>query len=140
MQRLKVFYTAVSTSLAYIFGGMDKMLAILMVFMFIDFISGFIKAWVLKQFSSSKFYIGGLKKFGILIIVAVAAQLDRMIHIDSMALRTVVISYYIANEGFSILENWGAMGLPLPKAVKNALEKLRKDSEDNDSEQDDTDK
>lgn len=129
MEKLKIFYTAVCTALAYIFGGMDKMLAILLVFMTIDFISGFIKAWVLKEFDSSKFYIGGVKKIGILLIVAVAAQLDLMISIDSMALRTVAVSYYIANEGFSILENWGAMGLPLPAALKDALAKLRKDDE-----------
>ena len=129
MEKLKVFFTAISTALAYIFGGMDKMLAILLVFIAIDFISGFVKAWVLKEFDSSKFYIGGVKKIGILLIVAVAAQLDLLISIDSMALRTVAVSYYIANEGFSILENWGAMGLPLPDALKNALAKLRKDDE-----------
>ena len=130
MEKIKIFYTAVCTSLAYIFGGMDKMLAILIIFISIDFVSGFIKAWVRKEFISSKFYIGGAKKIGILIIVAVATQLDKLISIDNMALRTVTISYYIANEGFSILENWGAMGLPLPAAIKNALEKLRKDGKD----------
>ena len=129
MEKLKIFYTAVCTALAYIFGGMDKMLAILLVFIAIDFISGFVKAWALKEFDSSKFYIGGVKKIGILLIVAVAAQLDLLISIDSMALRTVAVSYYIANEGFSILENWGAMGLPLPAALKDALAKLRKDDE-----------
>lgn len=130
MEKLKVFFTAISTALAYIFGGMDTMLAILLVFIAIDFISGFIKAWALKEFDSSKFYIGGVKKLGILLIVAVATQLDQLIHIDSMALRTVTVSYYIANEGFSILENWGAMGLPLPEPIKNALAKLKdKDGE-----------
>lgn len=129
MEKIKLFFTAISTALAYIFGGMDTMLAILLVFIAIDFISGFIKAWALKEFDSSKFYIGGVKKIGILLIVAVAAQLDQLISIDSMALRTVAVSYYIANEGFSILENWGAMGLPLPDALKSALAKLRKDDE-----------
>ena len=130
MEKLKVFFTAISTALAYIFGGMDTMLAILLVFIAIDFISGFIKAWALKEFDSSKFYIGGVKKLGILLIVAVATQLDQLIHIDSMALRTVTVSYYIANEEFSILENWGAMGLPLPEPIKNALAKLKdKDGE-----------
>lgn len=130
MEKIKLFFTAIGTGLAYVFGGMDSMLAILMVFMTIDFVSGFTKAWALKEFDSSKFYIGGVKKLGILLIVAVAAQLDTIIHVDSMALRTVAISYYIANEGFSILENWGALGLPLPKALKNALAKLRKDEDD----------
>lgn len=129
MTKLKLFWTSVSSAIAFIFGGMDKMLAILIIFMFLDFISGFSKAWVLKEFDSSKFYIGGAKKLGILLIVAVAAQLDTLIHVESMALRTVAISYYIANEGFSILENWGALGLPLPKVIKEALAKLRKDDE-----------
>lgn len=129
MEKIKLLFTAISTALAYIFGGMDTMLAILLVFIAIDFISGFIKAWALKEFDSSKFYIGGVKKIGILLIVAVAAQLDQLISIDSMALRMVAVSYYIANEGFSILENWGAMGLPLPDALKSALAKLRKDDE-----------
>lgn len=130
MEKVKLIFTGISTVFAYVFGGMDKMLTILLVFMTIDFISGFVKAWALKEFDSSKFYIGGVKKLGILLIVAVAAQLDSLIAIDNMALRTVAVSYYIANEGFSVLENWGALGLPLPKALKNALAKLNeKDGE-----------
>ena len=130
MEKIKLFFAAIGTALSYVFGGMDTMLTILIVFMTIDFISGFTKAWALKEFDSSNFYIGGVKKFGILLIVAVASLLDNIIHIDSVALRTVAISYYIANEGFSILENWGALGLPLPKAIKSALAKLRKDEDD----------
>lgn len=131
MGKLKLVFTSISTALAYVFGGMDKMLAILVIFMIIDFGSGFIKAWALKEFDSSKFYIGGVKKLGILLIVVLATQLDSLIHVDSVALRTVAISYYIANEGFSILENWGQLGLPLPKVLKNALAKLKE--EDNES-------
>lgn len=130
MEKIKLFFAAIGTAISYVFGGMDTMLTILIVFMAIDFISGFTKAWALKEFDSSKFYIGGVKKLGILLIVAVASLLDNIIHIDSVALRTVAISYYIANEGFSILENWGALGLPLPKVLKDALAKLRKDEDD----------
>lgn len=132
MEKIKMFFAAIGTAFAYVFGGMDAMLTILIVFMTMDFISGFTKAWLLKEFDSSKFYIGGVKKFGILLIVGVATLLDTIIHVESIALRTVAISYYIANEGFSILENWGALGLPLPKVLKEALAKLRKD-EDNES-------
>ena len=129
MEKIKILCTGISSGLAYIFGGLDTMLTILIIFMIADFISGFTKAWALKEFDSSKFYIGGVKKLGILLVVAVAAQLDTIIHVESMALRTVAISYYIANEGFSILENWGALGLPLPTVLKDALAKLRKDDE-----------
>lgn len=127
MEKLKLFLTSIATALTYIFGGMDKLLAVLLIFIVIDFISGFVKAWALKEFDSSKFYIGGVKKMGILLIVAIATQLDQLIAVDSIALRTIAISYYIANEGFSAIENWGAMGLPLPAALKNALAKLRKE-------------
>lgn len=125
MEKWKVFWTAICTGITYIFGGMDKLLAILFLFICIDFISGFAKAWALKEFESSKFYAGGVKKIGILLIVAVAAQLDQLILGDTVILRTAAMSYYIANEGFSVLENWGALGLPLPKALKEALAKLR---------------
>ena len=130
MEKVKAILTGISTAIAYVFGGMDKMLAILIIFMIIDFVSGFIKAWALKEFDSSKFYIGGVKKLGILLIVVLATQLDSLIHVDSVALRTVAISYYIANEGFSILENWGQLGLPLPKILKNALAKLKEEDDE----------
>lgn len=125
-----MFITAICTFGSYIFGGMDAIMSILLIFICIDFLSGFIKAWALKEFDSSKFYIGGVKKFGILLIVAVATQLDTIILGETVILRTVAISYYIANEGFSIIENWGALGLPLPKALKDALAKLREGEDD----------
>lgn len=124
MEQIKWICAAVGGFFSYIFGGLDQLLTILLVFIVIDFISGFVKAWVKKEFSSSVFYIGGLKKVGILLLVAVAAQLDGLFSDGNAVLRVTVITYYIANEGFSILENWGALGLPLPKALKNALVKL----------------
>ena len=81
-----VFYISVTH-----YYSADASESTLLIFMVIDFINGFIKAWALKEFDSSKFYIDGVKKLGILLIVAVATQLDQLIHIDSMALRTVTV-------------------------------------------------
>ena len=81
-----------------------------------------------KEFASS-FYMGGVKKVGILLIVALATQLDTLMAGETVVFRAAAITYYIANEGFSILENWGALGLPLPKQLKNALAKLKEDSD-----------
>ena len=83
------------------------------------------------KIDSGKFYSRSQEEDAHLLIVGVTL-LDTIITVDGMALRTVAISYYIANEGFSILENWGALGLPLPKVLKEALAKLRKD-DDNES-------
>ena len=127
----KLTWGAVGTALAYIFGVVDSMFITLLIFVCIDFLSGFIGAWVKREFTSGKFYIGGVKKIGILLIVAVATQLDRVVLGDQTIIRTAALSYYIACEGFSILENWGGLGLPLPRAVKNALKKLKED-DDND--------
>src|SRR5690606_7266738 len=115
---------------SYIFGGMDTLMSILLICIVIDFISGFIKAWAKKEFNSSVFYVGGVKKIGILLIGVVAPQLDLLVLGGTVILRTAAISYYIANEGFSIIENWGQLGLPLPKALKNALTKLKVDDSD----------
>ena len=128
----KLTFGAIGAWLAYIFGSLDTMLATLLIFIIIDFASGFIRAWVKKEFDSSKFYIGGVKKIGILAIVAIATQLDRVVLGDNIILRSATISYYIANEAFSVLENYGGLGLPLPKALKNALKKLREDSDNDD--------
>ena len=128
----KITFATIGAGLSYIFGSLDAMLATLLIFICIDFASGFIRAWVKKEFDSSRFYIGGVKKIGILAIVAIATQLDRIVLGDNIILRSATISYYIANEAFSVLENYGGLGLPLPKALKNALKKLKEDN-DNDN-------
>ena len=41
------------------------------------------------------------------------------------AIRAAVYMFYVANEGLSILENVGALGLPLPQLLKKWLVKLK---------------
>jgi toxin secretion/phage lysis holin len=130
LDKLKYLYGGIASFFAYIFGGMDSLMAVLLILIVIDFISGFIKAWMIKEFTSNKFYIGGVKKLGILLIVAVSTQLDTLMVGETVIFRVAAITYYIANEGFSILENWGALGLPLPKQLKDALAKLKEDNSD----------
>ena len=43
--------------------------------------------------------------------------------------RSAACGLYIANEGLSILENSGKLGLPLPKKLKNVLEQLHEKSD-----------
>ena len=44
-------------------------------------------------------------------------------------LRTAVIFFYISNEGVSLLENAGHLGLPIPKKMQEVLEQLHDKSE-----------
>lgn len=58
-------------------------------------------------------------------MIAVANIIDaNLIGGDKSPLRTVVISFYIANEGLSILENVGKF-VQYPKPLRNFLEQLR---------------
>ena len=47
---------------------------------------------------------------------------------DTGAIRNMVIYFFVANDGISILENWGDMGLPLPQKIFDVLEQLKNDS------------
>lgn len=111
--------------LAYIFGGFDSLFFSLLIVMFIDYITGLCKAVHDKKLNSTIGLKGILKKLGYLIIIILATLFDRLIHDDSMAIRTLVIYFFISNEAISILENWGAIGLPLPKKLYEVFEKLK---------------
>lgn len=67
---------------------------------------------------------GLIKKLGLLIIVMVGTLVDRATG-NTGAVRTLVIYYFVANEGLSILENLGQAGIPIPQSVKKALKALK---------------
>ena len=117
---------------SYLFGGFDKLLIALVIFMIIDFLSGLILAIVFKNSSktkngrvSSEAGIRGLaKKIFILFLVTVATQLDLVL--GTSIVRDGVVIAFISMEGISILENATLAGLPVPRIIKNALEVLSK--------------
>ena len=66
-----------------------------------------------------------MKKVLIFFIVGAAHVVDtHLLGGTAAPLRTAVIFFYIANEGVSMLENTTAIGLPVPKALKQALAQL----------------
>lgn len=119
----------IGTGLVYLWGGFDVAMQCLLVAIVLDYISGIIKAFILKQLSSSIGLKGILKKFGVLVVVALAVLIDRVTG-ESGAIRTLVIYYFVANEGLSIIENMGLAGLPIPKSIKEALKALKKQGDD----------
>jgi len=108
----------------YLFGVPDALLWALIAMICIDFASGMIKALVMKQVSSQKMFVGGARKLGMMMIVAVANVIDNVLEMGGV-LRAVTISYFIANEGISMLENWSLMGLPIPARLRDVLGQLR---------------
>lgn len=117
----------VATIFIYLFGGVDVALMCLIIAIILDYISGIIKAFNTKQLSSKIGFKGILKKLGILVLVMLAVLVDR-VGGNTGAIRTLVIYYFVANEGLSILENLGEAGIPIPNAIKKALKVLKDQS------------
>lgn len=126
---------AIGAGIAAAFGGWSAALTTLIIFMAIDYISGLILAGVFHRSSKtesgaleSKAGWKGLCRKGLtLLIVVVASRLDVML--GTTFVKDAVCIAYICNEAISIIENAGLMGVPIPKAVKNAIEILKKKGE-----------
>ena len=112
--------------IASLFGAWDKILWALMVLMVLDYVMGVIKAIYKKELSSSVGFKGLLKKISILVIVALANVVQELMG-GNIAIREIVIMFYIANEGISILENVAAVSTKMPQALKDILLQLRGD-------------
>lgn len=108
--------------------NIDKLIVILLIIIVIDYITGICKAIINKRISSVVGIKGIIKKFGYLLIVALAVLIDKIIG-DTSVIRFLVIYFFIANEGISILENWGQMGLPLPNKLKQIFEQLKDEND-----------
>lgn len=119
---------SVATALVWLFGGIDVAMQCLLVAIALDYISGLIKAFTTRSLDSKIGFRGLIKKVGLLCIVALAVLLDRITG-ESGAIRTLVIYYFVANEGLSIIENLSIAGLPIPSSIKKALRALKKENQ-----------
>ena len=122
-------YRAVMTALGgivgYLWGGWSALLGILLAFVIIDYITGFIAAGAEGKLSSEVGFKGIAKKILIFVLVAVAHLLDEALGGNNDIFRDAVIFFYLANELLSIIENAGRAGLPIPETLKNAVEILK---------------
>lgn len=119
--------SVVATTFVWLIGGVDVAFICLIVAIALDYVSGLIKAYNTKTLSSSIGFRGILKKIGILILVMLSVIVDR-ITVNNGGIRTLVVYYFVANEGLSILENLAQAGLPIPKKLKEALRVIKKEN------------
>ena len=116
--------TALGGIIGYFVGGMDGLLTALVILMALDYITGVMCAVVDKQLSSSIGFKGIFKKVLIFLLVGVAHIVDMNVIGTGEALRTATICFYLSNEGVSLLENAGRLGLPIPDKLKTILAQL----------------
>ncbi|MCX4364626.1 MAG: phage holin family protein [Bacilli bacterium] len=126
LSAIKVGLTAVITWIGWLVGGYDTMMVTLLLFMCTDYISGILCGISNKELSSEVGFKGIAKKIMILLLVGATNLLGQATGIEG--LRYIVISFYLANEGISIIENASILGLPVPQKIKDVLEQLKNTS------------
>ena len=124
---------AIGGWLGWFLGGCDGLLFALIAFAAADYVTGVMCAVADKKLSSEVGFRGICRKMLIFILVGIANILDVQVIGTGSVLRTAIIFFYISNEGISLLENAGHLGLPIPAKLKAVLEQLhdRSESEEN---------
>lgn len=131
MTALKIFkisFASIGGFISYALGWFDKLMLCLLSLMVLDYTAGILKAKYKKNINSKIGFKGILKKAMILMVVVLASVLQKAIS-EAIPLREVVLMFYIANEGISIIENLGTV-IPIPSKVKEFFEQLKESDED----------
>ncbi|MBQ6553655.1 MAG: phage holin family protein [Firmicutes bacterium] len=123
--------------IAKLFGGWDAALTTLVIFMIIDYVTGFIVAAVFKKSEKSKNgalesragLVGLCRKGVMLLVVLVACRLD--ITVGSTFIKDATVIAFIVNETISIIENAALMGVPIPAPIMQSIDILRKKENEN---------
>jgi len=126
---------AVGSYTAHALGGWDAAMQVLVAMMAADYLTGVLVAGVWKKSGKSETgaldskagFKGLCKKGTILLVVWVSVLLDWALGVDYV--RTMTILFFVGNEGLSLLENLGLMGVPFPGFLKAALEALREEGD-----------
>ena len=116
--------SVILTFLIYLLGGIDIALKSLLIVIVIDYATGILSAIYNKQINSKVGFKGILKKFSYLLIIALSVIIDNILG-QSGTIRTLVIYFFVANDGISILENVAEMNIPLPPKLLETLEQLK---------------
>ena len=127
---IQLMLAAIGGWFGWFLGGADGFLYALIVFVAIDYITGVMCAIVDHKLSSEVGFKGICKKVLIFMMVGIGNIIDVQVLGQAGVLRTAVIFFYLSNEGVSMLENAGHLGLPIPAKLKDILVQLHSRSED----------
>lgn len=120
--------SVILTTFVYLIGGFDIAIQSLLIVIVIDYLTGIASAIYNKELSSKIGLKGILKKFCYLLVVALSVVIDKLLGQGGL-IRTLVIYFFVANDGLSIVENMAEMNIKLPKKLIDALEQIKKKGE-----------
>lgn len=129
IEMVKAGIATIGGYIAWFLGGFDGILIALCIFALVDYLTGVIAAVIEKRLCSKVGFQGVAKKVLMFLMVGIAAVLDMYVLGGTSPVREVVIVFYIANEGISVIENSARLGLPIPKKLMAVLEQLKTQAE-----------
>ena len=129
---IQLVFAVIGGWLGWFLGECDGLMYALIAFVIADYVTGVMCAVSDKRLSSEVGFKGICRKVLIFILVGMANILDMHVIGTGCVLRTAVLFFYISNEGVSVLENAGHLGLPVPARLLNVLEQLHEDAEQED--------
>nr|DAS71437.1 MAG TPA: holin [Caudoviricetes sp.] len=92
-----------------------------------DIISGYIKAFKLKKFDSKTSTNGLLRHFLVMLVVMIVALYARALNHREIGITTCL--FFIMSYVGSLMENWEALGLPFPEALRPYINQMRKNQD-----------
>lgn len=116
-----------SISVGFLIGDWSTVLTILILFMIMDYITGWVKAIKTGTLNSTVARWGIFTKFLMFIPIILSHLIDNLLLLEGTTL-TICVLFYICSEGLSICENLVEIGVPLPEQLVNVLQKIAKDN------------
>lgn len=116
--------------IGYLTGEWTAPMYALLVMMCLDLLTGIIKAILNKSektethsLQSSAMFVGLLRKFTMLLVVAAAHWMDMVLNIT--VIRDACVMCFVGNELLSLIENCGIIGVPIPQKLRDCIEELK---------------
>lgn len=115
-------------------GGMNSLLALLLIVVSCDIATGFLAAVVNKKVCYRKMRDGIAGKLGMFLVIVVSCGVDKVL-VDffgtpkvgghELYLRVFMMVWFVLAETISLLENCTRLGVPLPRWLKGILIQVR---------------
>lgn len=109
----------------FLFGGWSELLTALLIMQGLDIITGLLVGGKDKNISSDVMNAGVKKKVGTWIAIILAHVIDVVLFDGQPVAQTGIIFVLIGNEGLSLVENLGKLGVYLPESVTKYLIQIR---------------
>lgn len=111
--------------IGWLYAPFDAIFYALIAFVIFDYITGVIKAIKQKNLSGEIGFWGITKKIIIFMVVAIGNILDKYVIGSGSAIRSMLIFFYLSNEGISIIDNLKLIGVPLPDKLQEIVSNLK---------------